>query len=90
MSRTESDVDSVGNEMGQNADVCDMKESIGFECTNDTGTQEQDEKCTKCDVLANRIVNLQKKISWLKKSKQKLNDSLNVVYNKTDFLLESR
>ena len=80
VSRIESDVDTIveksEDEMEQNADVCDMPESIATEPTKDTP---DDEMCSKYDAPANRVIKLQKKISWLKKSKQKLKDSLNMV-----------
>lgn len=64
------------------------RNAVGIEPTNDT--QEQVTMCSKCDALASRVVKLQKKISWLKKSKKKLNDSLNVVYIDFLLVLESR
>ena len=84
MSRDKSDV-----ELEKNADACDMTES-DIEPTDDsireqeiyacsTPEQKKVHACNKCDQLANKITRLQKKISWLKKSKQKLNDSLNMV-----------
>lgn len=92
MSRIARDVDpaveNIEDAIERNADVCDMTESVGIEHTNDT--QEQVRMCSKCDALASRVVKLQKKISWLKKSKNKLNDSLNVVYIEFLLVLESR
>ena len=89
MSRIESDADSVAEnieeeETDQIANVPDMAESIGTEHTSVAGQNES--TCSKCDALASRVIKLQKKISWLKKSKQKLNDSLNAVY--IHFLIE--
>ena len=66
----ENNVDTIveksEDEMEQNADVCDMPESIATEPTRDTP---DDEMCSKCDTLANRVIKLKKKISWVKKSK---------------------
>ena len=79
MSCTESNVDHVVetiDEIEQNTDVCDMAESNN-EPTNDT--REPDEICSKCEEQTNKVIKLQKRIRWLKKSKQKLNNSLNVV-----------
>ena len=89
MSRIESDADPVSEnieeeETEQIADVPDMAESIGTEHTSDT--RQIEGTCSKCDALASRVIKLQKKTSWLKKSKQKLNDSLNAVY--IHFLIE--
>ena len=83
MSRIESDADPVAEyieeeETKQIANVPDMVENIGTEHTSDT--RQNKSTCSKCDALASRVIKLQKKISWLKKSKQRLNDSLNVVY----------
>ena len=85
MSHIESDADPVAEnieeeETEQIADVLDMAESIGSD------TRQNESTCSKYDALASRVTKLQKKISWLKKSKQKLNDSLNAVYN--HFLIE--
>ena len=89
MSRIVSDADPVAEnikeeEIEQIADVPDVAESIGTEHTSDT--RQNESTCSKCDALASRVIKLQKKISWLKKSKQKLNDSLNAVY--IHFLIE--
>ena len=83
MSRIESDADPAAENIGEEetkeiANVLDMAESIDTEHANDAGQNES--TCSKCDALASRVIKLQKKISWLKKSKQKLNDSLNAVY----------
>ena len=86
MSRIESDAviaDPVAEnieeeETEQIANVPNMAESIGTEHTSDA--EQNESTCSKCYALASRVIKLQKKISWLKKSKQKLNDSLNTVY----------
>ena len=65
------------DEIQQNDDVQDATESdteVPNEVPNDTR-----EICSKCDVLAKKVIQLQKKISCLKQSKQKLSDSVNVV-----------
>jgi vacuolar-type H+-ATPase subunit H len=81
VSRIESDVDpvveTIEDEIQQNDDVQDATESdteVPNEVPNDTR-----EICSKCDVLAKKVIQLQKKISCLKQSKQKLSDSVNVV-----------
>ena len=51
-------------EAERNADVLDMAESIGMEPGNDS--QDQDRMCTKCYVLADKVVKLQE-ISCLKR-----------------------
>ena len=89
MSRIESDADPVAENIEEEeteeiADVPDMTESIGTEHTSDT--RQNESSCSKCDALASTVIKLRKKISWLKKSKQKLNDSLNAVY--IHFLIE--
>ena len=76
-------VKNIEYEAEPNAGVLDMPESIGMEPKNDS--QDQDRMCSKCYVLADKVVKLQKKISWLKKSKKRLNDSLNVVYILTSY-----
>ena len=86
MSRIENDADPVAEnieeeETEQIANVPDMAKSIGTVTTEHRSDAGQNEStCIKCDALASRVIKLQKKISWLKKSKQKLNDSLNAVY----------
>ena len=83
MSRIESDADPVAEnieeeENEQIANVPHMAEIIGTEHTSDAGQNES--TCSKCYALASRVIRLRKKISWLKKSRQKLNDILNTVY----------
>ena len=76
MSRIESEVVSETEDTQSSAE---MDTSIdGFEETSCAFDREDGkaENCQNCDKLAKKVTRLQKKVSWLKRSKQKLQESI--------------